>query len=351
MKKYLYQLATDQRKGIFAVLIQSVFLLLSWVYGGAVWLILFFYRINVLPRHVLPKPVICVGNMTLGGVGKTPFVQFLVRVFKAEKLKPAVLIRGYMDQKGISDEAVMLQESLEGVVVAVGKDRVKTAREAFQEDPVDVFILDDGFQHWRLKRDLDIVLIDAANPFGNGRLIPRGILREPVASLKRAGIIVLTKTDSKAANVALLREKLKKINPDCPVIETVHKPVSLHDVRNHNSGIDLSALRAKAVCSFCGIGDPKSFQDLLIQLGADLKRNFDFMDHHVYTREDVDGIIKYCRDNNVSTIITTQKDAVKVGSFAYRLGKDLSLFSLEIAIEIVKGKDEFLQRIHRVLSR
>lgn len=353
-KEYLFHLATDQIHGVIPTTIKLCLLLLSWVYGFALKVLLLCYQLKIFSRYSLPKPVVSIGNMTLGGSGKTPFIEWLAKGLKEKQAKkPVVLIRGYMergDSRENSDEANLLRESLENIPVVVGRDRVKKAKEAMGKYPADIFLLDDGFQHWRLKRDLDIVLINASNPFGNGQLIPRGILREPLSSLKRAGAIVLTKTDLGRENLQSLKERLRRINPSCLLAEAVHRPAGFVDIRR-NQIFDMAFLKGKTICSLCSIGDPKSFEYSLKTLGADIKKSFIFMDHHVYTVEDIKAVVDFCAQNDVKILVTTQKDAVKLRSFLNRFNEALSLLSLKIKLDIVSGKDEIESRVSHLFDR
>ena len=345
MREYLYRLATDKEKGFAAAFFGAFLMLLSYFYALAVWAILLLYRIKIFKTHTLPVPVISVGNITLGGVGKTPMVQFIARYLKEKGIKPVILTRGYMGEgvKAESDEAALLSESLGGIPVVVGANRVKMARKVLKKYSPDVFILDDGFQHWRLARNLDIVLVDAARPFGNGWLLPRGILREPRSSLRRAGMIVLTKTDLAEKNLAALEEKIKDFNSLCPVIETVHRPVSLKDFAQ-NKAVELSFLKGKTVAALSSIGDPVSFEKLLKSCGAAVKKHFAFPDHHVFTEKDLALAADFCKEERIDVFIVTEKDAVKLKALLPR-SSGVKFLSLPIKIEITEGEDEFFKRI------
>ena len=328
-------------------------MVLSWIYELAVRFVLWCYRLKIFSSQALSKPVISIGNITLGGVGKTPCVVWLAGFLKERQLKPAVLIRGYMehgDDKGNSDEAKLLKSQFGDVPIAIGRDRVQKAKDILANNTVDCFILDDGFQHWRLKRDLDIVLIDATNPFGNGKLLPRGILRELPDSLKRAEVIVLTKTSFAKENVYALKERLLEINPACLIAEAVHRPVNVVDVR-HNQTYEMSFLKGKRVCSLCAIGDPKSFESSLLQSGAHIIKSFAFMDHHRYSDVDIKKVCDYCRQNGITDIITTQKDAIKLNDFQKDFSNGFNLLVLKIAFELRNGKNEIQSRISHLLNR
>ncbi len=395
MKDFFFRMATDQIAGFPSCILKGALRVLSWVYSGIVKGMAFCYTRGILRKHQVGARVISIGNITLGGVGKTPLVEYVAEVLQQKKIKPAILIRGYMSKpiKGminhartrgvwgminhartrgvwgmmnhaltggvcrgmihhahLSDEAKMLEGSLEGVPILVGKDRVSNARAFLKNNRADVFLLDDGFQHWRLSRDMDIVAIDSVNPFGNGALIPRGILREPLSALKRAHVFVLTKTDMECVNVEALKEKLKSINPHAPVIETIHKPAHFVNIKS-NAISELSCVRAKKVCLLSSIGDPKSFRQTVQNLGAAIQKHFVFMDHHVYGAQEAQDMAAYCRKHDLQTIVTTQKDAVKLTEFIKHFTEDTLIAALRIKISITQGKEEFFERIHHHLAR
>ncbi len=358
MREYFLKLATDQENDLKANFLKAVLRIISWIYGLAVCFILFCYRIKVFRTYVLPKPVISVGNITLGGVGKTPFVKLIAKILSENNVKPAILTRGYMgkDFKGSqvgtqSDEAVELQESLPDAPVLVGANRYASALEGLKKCSPDAFILDDGFQHWRLKRDLDIVLIDATNPFGNHNLIVRGILREPLSSLKRADVIVLTKTDAGKDNVWHLKEILLKMNPDFLLCEAVHQPVCFKEISQQNIFYKTEFISQERICAVSSVGNPSSFEFSLSQLGAQVVRHFAFMDHHIYRPRDIDAVKKFCAENKITFAVTTQKDAVKLRPFLVNQDEGIKFLALHIEMRILSGYDQLKNRILRLFHR
>ncbi len=353
MKKILYLIANNQLKG-FSVSIAKGFLwILSYLYFGVLTLRAFLYQAGVLHHYRLGRPVISVGNITLGGTGKTPLVIWVARELQKRNLKPVILTRGYMDKRGKSsdeqsDEARLMAKSLGDVPVLVGPNRVRNAKNFLKSGQADVFILDDGFQHWPLARDLDIVTLDATDPWGNGHLIPRGILREPLRSLSRAGAIVLTKTDLKGALVDEIMSRLGSVCPNAMIVESIHDPMGLTDLRCEESR-DLSVIKGKKVCAFCSLGDPQSLRKTLINLGADVLENIAFMDHHCYNRDDIARIVQRCRDNSLSTLVTTEKDAVKLTSLIAFFDQDMEVLSLKINIRITQKEYEFKNILERAV--
>ncbi|HBR15167.1 MAG TPA: tetraacyldisaccharide 4'-kinase [Candidatus Omnitrophica bacterium] len=360
VRHFLYLVATDQKKGWGIQVLKSVLGLLSCLYGFVVLIIGWAYRGGLFRTIRLARPVVSVGNMTLGGVGKTPLVELIAAALKEKNIKPVVLIRGYMSpicsrksgvgRRSLSDEARMLVASLGDVPVLVGADRVKNAVNFLKGHTADIFLLDDGFQHRRIFRQLDIVAIDATDPWGNGCLIPRGILREPFRALRRAHMVVLTKTDLGGSNVPQIKARLQTLGLTLPVIETIHQPCALVDVRLKTT-TSMSFLKGKTICSFCSIGHPKTFEMTLVNLGAQLAKSFSFIDHHVYEEDDIARIARYCQADGIDTVVTTQKDAVKLEQWLRFFPASFKVLSLQIKISIVKGKEEFFERIDHLLQR
>jgi len=305
MKKYLYELMTDQRKDWLAQIFKIVLLVLSFLYWAGIKIILWMYRQKILKTKRLPKPVISVGNITIGGVGKTPLVRLIATMFQYHSLKPVILTRGYMAKGTGSDEAEMLRSQLKDVPILVGANRYQVAQDFLRANRADIFILDDGFQHWSLLRNFNIVAIDSTRPFGNLFLIPRGILREPMDSLKRADIFILTKTDLGKENIKKICQKIKQFQPAAVIVETVHNPVALININNSGDRRDTSAISGHLACLFSGIGDPRSFEGSVESLRVDIKKHFIFMDHHCYSKDDIERIVHYCRVHNIKTLITT----------------------------------------------
>lgn len=257
-------------------------------------------------------PVVSVGNLTLGGTGKTPCVELVARFFRDRGLQVAVLSRGYGADSGPNDEALVLEDNLPDVPHLQGADRHALAETAVEELEAELLVLDDGFQHRQLYRDLDVVLIDATWPPSRDRLFPAGTLREPVSGLKRAGAIVLTRCDQvSAAELNALRDWLKARVPNVPVAESEHRPVSL--IREAHEPEPVEALSGATVGAFCGIGNPAAFRRTLEALGATVCAFRAFADHHAYTRADVEDLSRWAATLPPgATVATTQKDWVKL---------------------------------------
>ena len=350
---YLYAVVTGQRQGGVTGLVKGLLWSLSGVYRLILRLRRLAYARKVFAVHDLGRPVISVGNITVGGVGKTPLVRLLAAHIRDQGRRPAVLTRGYMPgaapagQPAVSDEAEMLRGQLGDVPVVANPDRVAGAQALLTRRPVDVFLLDDGFQHWRIRRDLDIVAVDAVNPFGHGLVLPRGILREPLAALGRADVFVLTKTDLAPEGISTLRAALTRRNPDALIVESVHAPRSFSDLLT-GEVYDLAEIRGRAVHLVSSLGDPDSFEKTLAPLGPEIRGRSFFRDHHPYTSEDITRILAACERQGVDLVITTAKDAVKLRAFAAQWGR-VKVWVLEIGVEMLKGREEFLARINRLL--
>jgi tetraacyldisaccharide 4'-kinase len=341
MNPYFLSIMKGQRSGFIDQLIMYLLVPWSLVYGLGVFCHRNFCRLR--GAYKAPKPVISIGNITVGGAGKTPLVICLAQNLQNKGLKSIILTRGYMPKVSkVSDEVDMLNEQLPYIPILTGADRISNIRKSNGTMPVDVYIADDAFQHWPLARDLNIVAIDAGNPFGNGYLLPAGILREPLSALERADIFMLTKTDA-SSGIQALCSKLNEINPEALIVESRYKSAGVVDV--FEPGLkEGDFLKDSPVVGFCAIGDPLSFELSLKNSGARILKLFRYMDHHVYQRQDIERMVEFCRAQNVKILVTTHKDAVKLRFFK-DLFTDIRLVYISIQLEITKGSDEFFQKI------
>lgn len=339
MRNFLFEIAQDKKKGLAVLLLKPALYFLSLIYELAIRLILICYKRGLFQSYRARVKVISVGNITVGGTGKTPLVEFLASRLSSEGKKIAILSRGYND-----DEPSLLKKNLASanVVVFTGRDRIRSIKRA-EELKVDAVILDDGFQHWRLKRDLDIVTINSQNAFGNKCVIPRGILREPLSSLQRAEIIMLTKVDL-AKDIDTIREELHNIAPDALVVEAVHNPEYIYDLKGEK--IPLSFIKEKNICLLSSIGDPESFRKIVLREGARLALNISYPDHYQYKRKDILNLEGLCRKNSVDIIVTTEKDLMRIPSDVF--SPEIKIFVLRIALKIIKNEQEFFNRISSV---
>lgn len=347
MRAYFFSLMTDARGGFVPACLKGILFLFSFVYRllsdarNALW------RFGLLKAEKAPLAVISVGNITVGGTGKTPFVRWLVGYLRREGKTVAVLSRGYgAVRNGLSDEALELKRAFPDLPVFLGRDRVRLARKACAEK-MDAVVLDDGFQYRRLARDLDIVLIDATNPFGNGRLLPRGILREDLSALGRADLLVLTRTDGRGAEERLV-SLLKTHAPDAPVLLAVHRIRECYEART-GERTALETLKPKRALPFCGIGNPGSFRSLLEEAGLHLLPLRSFMDHHRYTRKEIGGLDRLARSWGADILLTTEKDGERLR--ALRMWPATPLWVAAADCVVTKHEEELFHRLRRLLSR
>jgi tetraacyldisaccharide 4'-kinase len=351
----------------------------SKIFMVAVKLRRWLYNFRLLRDKTLGVQVIAIGNLTVGGTGKTPVVEKFARELRDAGRRVAILSRGYrskpppihvwlvnkilfredqnpprvvsdgksllLDSEMAGDEPYMLASNLRDVVVLVDKDRVKSGRYAIEKFGCDTLLLDDGFQYWDLRgRRHDVVLIDRQQPFGNEHLLPRGTLREPPSHLARAQTIFITKSDG---NTSELRERISKLNSTAAVIECVHSPLYFEDVfTGERCGLDF--LGGKKVASLSGIAQPESFEQSLVKLGGELVYSKRFADHHRFTQQEVLNVINRSKKREAAVIITTQKDAVRFPKIDRR---DLPIFFMRVEIKIVSGANDFQDCVRKICFR
>jgi tetraacyldisaccharide 4'-kinase len=286
--------------------------------------------------HRAGVPVVSIGNLTMGGTGKTPMVEGVARWFRERGLRVAILSRGYGGSGGLNDEGLVLDQNLPDVPHYQAPDRVALARAAVEESESEVLVLDDGFQHRRLARDLDIVLLDALDPFGGGRLFPRGLLREPIGSLRRAGVVVLSRADlvGEAEAAAICRGAEKEAGGPLRWVRARHAPRDLVDAEGRSESLD--RLNGARVAAFCGIGNPEGFRKTLDGLGVAVVGFRAFRDHHPYSREDVMDLSAWTQTLGADLALTTQKDSVKLRTPT--LGP-VPLYALRIGLEILSSAE------------
>lgn len=318
----------------------------SLPYGLAVRLRNAAYRLGWLSSRRAGVPVVSVGNLTAGGTGKTPCVAYVARYYRGLDRRVAILSRGYGGAGGRNDEALVLEEELPDVPHLQGADRVALAATAVEELESEVLVLDDGFQHRRLARDLDLVLVDATAPWGHGYLLPRGLLREPASALGRAGVVLLTRCDQVPVEQReRLRQIIGRLAPNAPVIETSHRPVEL--LNSDGTIAPLELLRERPIAAFCGIGNPEAFHRTLFDLGADVTDFRVYPDHHAYTRADVEELVRWAGTLPAgAAVVTTQKDLVKLR--LSQLG-DRPLWCLRIRLQVESGQDVLEDHLQSVL--
>jgi len=351
---------------------------LSYVFSGIIRLRLRLFGARVVREGNLGCLVVSIGNLTVGGTGKTPVVESLARALKEGGRSVAILSRGYKRERkkiplGLKirarlsgrkiadpvmvvsspdevllaariagDEPHMLANNLPGIPVVVHKNRVRSGRHAIREFGVDTLVLDDGLQYLRLRHSIDLVLVDSTKPFGTGHMLPRGTLREPPRSLRRASYVFLTKCEQ-AADPKLI-EQIRKHNPVAEILQCRHQPLYLE---NLETGVrrDLATLKGAYVGTLSGIASPESFERGVKKLGANIVLTRRFPDHHRFADGEVEGLMDRCVRRDVEFIVTTEKDAVR---FPELRNSEVPVYFLRVEIEITEGKEIWDRLVERI---
>jgi tetraacyldisaccharide 4'-kinase len=376
LETFVLEVIFEERHDFKARVVRALLFGLSKVFEGLVKIRRWLYDFRILRDKTLGIQVIAVGNLTVGGTGKTPVVERFARELRDAGRTVAILSRGYrsrpmplhqkltnklllredktpprvvsdgksllLDSETAGDEPYMLASNLKDVVVLVDKDRVKSGRYAIEKFGCDLLLLDDGFQYWDLRgRRHDVVLIDRQQPFGNEHLLPRGTLREPPSHLARAHTIFITKSDG---NTKALRERIVGLNPTAAIIECVHEPMYFEDVfTGERRGLDL--LKGKKVASLSGIAQPESFEQSLVKLGGELVYTKRFADHHRFTQQEILNALNRAKKRQADIIVTTQKDAVRFPKIDRR---DLPFYFMRVEIKIVAGANDFQDCVRKI---
>jgi len=374
-EQFAIDVIMGRREGTLAALFGAFLQLCSYLFSGIVQLRLWLYRNRILRDQPLGCLVVVVGNLTVGGTGKTPVVEMFAKALRDRGRKVAILSRGYkskapslwrkwwfwlnhtaeppprivsngaqvlLDSEVAGDEPFMLARNLPGVVVLVDKNRVKAGAFAIKEFGCDTLVLDDGFQYLPLKGRLNLLLVDKTNPFGNGFLLPRGILREPVKHLARASYVFLTK--SRGVRDEELEAMIRKFNPAAEIIECAHKPQYLQRI-DTGERLSLAALAGRRVGALSGIAAPESFEAFLRETGAKLVYTRRFLDHYRFTHEDLAGVFAEAAGAGVELMVTTEKDAVRIEA-----GEKFPLpcYYLRLEIEILRGAADFQEAVGKI---
>jgi tetraacyldisaccharide 4'-kinase len=332
-------LVSGRRRGLAAAACRAALQAASWPYGWAVAVRNRRFDLGRRERRHAAVPVVSVGNLTVGGTGKTPMVEWIARHARHEGVRVAILSRGYRaEDGGVNDEALELELALPDVPHLQNPDRAESAEIAVDELASQLLLLDDGFQHRQLARDLDIVLLDATEPFGFDHVLPRGTLREPVRGLRRAQVIVLSRADMiDAARRSAIRERALSLSRQAAWCEVQHRPARL--VNSAGGSQSLDSIRGQSIAGFCGIGNPAGFRHTLETLGAKIVSWREFPDHHAYSREDVDELTRLAKQSSATMLVCTRKDLVKLrvpnlGGIPLRaVGIELSFLSSEEAMK------------------
>jgi len=375
LEQFAIDVILERRGGPRAALLRSLLYGLSLIYERIVQLRLWLYRKRVFRERALGCLVISIGNLTVGGTGKTPIVEKFARALQGGGRRVAILSRGYksvprpskrgllarlrnvnadpprvvsdgqsllLDSLTAGDEPYMLAQNLKNVVVLVDKDRVKSGLFAIERMNVDTLLLDDGLQYLHLKHRLDIVLIDRQAPFGNDFLLPRGTLREPPRNLRRASYVFITKSTGESNDQLIKR--IRRYNRTAEIIECAHQPLHLQNVTTGEI-VSLGKLSGAFIGSICGIAAPDSFEGGLKDLGARIEIAKRYIDHHRYTEAELRSFISRCIRRDLEMIVTTEKDAVRFPL----LGKtEVPIFFLRVEIEILSGHETWEQCVSRI---
>src|SRR5213596_2534019 len=364
LEQFGIDVVLERRRGIRASTLRGILYSLSFIYERLVQFRLYLYRKRVLRERALGCLVISIGNLTVGGTGKTPIVEKFARALQSGGRRVAILSRGYksvprkrswldrikkkdvdpprvvsdgksllLDSLTAGDEPYMLAHNLKNVAVLVDKDRVKSGLFAIETMNADTLLLDDGLQYLHLKHRLDIVLVDRQAPFGNEFLLPRGTLREPPRNLRRASYIFITKSTGES-NERLI-ERIRRYNRTAEIIECAHKPLHLQNVLTGEIA-PLEQLRGTFIGSICAIAAPDSFEDGLRKLGARIEIAKRYIDHHRYTEAELQSFINRCIRRDLEMVVTTEKDAVR---FPLLVKTEVPIFFLRVEIESLSGHE------------
>ena len=378
IEPYFLALLSGKKRSRTDQFLLAVLLLASRVYRIVTQFRIWLYDKRVIRNHALGCLVVSIGNLSCGGTGKTPVVEVFAKTLSAKGRKVAILSRGYrskkhsvwykfrhmfdqqklevppkivsdgknllLDSMYAGDEPYMLASNLKNVAVLVDKDRVKSGLFAIKNYGTDVLILDDGFQYLMLKPHINIVLVDSTDPFGNGHVLPRGILREPIKNIRRADYIFLSKSNG-SPRLRHLKAFLRRHNRRAEIIECCHQPKYIEHVFNRGDQAPLERLRGAKVAALSAIAVPASFERFLTSLGAELVLTRSFADHHRYTQQEIIDFINDAKEAGAELIMTTEKDAVRIPKLDRQ---DIPLYFLRVEINILSGRESFDQCISRI---
>lgn len=375
MQTYFLKLMHDENiRGLSDKLMIFLLYMGSRIYGEGVNLRLLGYQLGFSGKERLDCFVISLGNITVGGTGKTPTAQRLAKEICDMGYRVVILNRGYrakfhdeigivsdgkslkMDATEAGDEAYMLAKHLPNVPVLIGARRAVTGQYAIEKFGAEVVILDDGYQHWQVIRDLDILLIDTVNVFGNGYILPRGTLRESISHISRADVCLMTKVDqAREGSCEMIRDTIRKYNPTAQIVESIHKPrclIPLADWSKNLSGegISVDTISGKKVMAVSAIGNPASFEHTLKDLGAEIISSLRYPDHHDYTIMELEDILRRADSLAAEMIVVTEKDAVKIPDEVAHEHWDIPIFVITVEVTFQSGARDFESMLRQRLN-
>jgi tetraacyldisaccharide 4'-kinase len=349
MQERFYDLVSGRTTGISAAMLRCGLRLLEVPYSAAMSVRNRFYDKQVLPIHRFAVPIISVGNLTLGGTGKSPMGARLCRFFIERNLRPGLVSRGYKGNPNEgNDEFREMSHRFPTVPHFQHKDRAAAIQTLLRTEPVDLIILDDAFQHRRVERNVDIVLLDATAPFGFGHVFPRGTLREPLKSLRRADVVLLTRSDlADEAERQKIRQQVLAVNPNIIWGETIHVPTSLVSLESFCAE-PIESICGQSALAFCGIGNPAAFRKTLERCGVQTAKLIPFPDHYRYTVRDADELVRTAKELGTDLILCTMKDLVKLHRPEFA---GLPFRAVSIEIQFTVGESAVCERLSRLCSQ
>lgn len=345
------KLISGQKTGAAAAIARALLSLAAVFYGLAVRMRNFLYSRGLVKAHRAKSAVISVGNITAGGTGKTPLVVWLCRLMEQKNISCAILTRGYKSnqgERGYADEPAIFIKDCPKAQLIVNPDRTAGASEALERFGVKVLVMDDGFQHRRLARDIDIVTIDATEPFGYGRMLPAGLLREPVCSLSRADAVVMTRCDQvDETRLAEIEKEVRQANAMIVIARSAHCASDVRGLQERQIGLE--EIRDKNAFAFCGIGNPAAFLNTLRSAGSKIAGAKIYDDHHQYSDEDIAEIYEEARAAGAEMILTTEKDWTKAEILI--AGAEEAVFAyVAVELKFVSGEEKIRELIEGVLG-
>lgn len=355
-------------------ILMGILYFFSLIYEQLVNIKLLGYKLGILGKEKLDCYVISLGNITVGGTGKTPTAQRLARDIRDLGYRVVILNRGYrakwrgevgivsdgkalhMSASEAGDEAYMLAKHLPNVPVLIGAERAVTGRYAIKHFGAEVAILDDGYQHWQLSRDMDILLVDAVNVFGNGYILPRGTLRESISHISRANVCLITKIDQAETGAGeYIRETVHKYNENAHIVESIHQPRCLMPIADwfedlSGEGVSVEEIDGRKIMAVSAIGNPASFERTLKSLGAQIIESLRYPDHHEYTMAEMQDVLQQAEALGAEAIVVTEKDAVKIPAEVAKANWSIPVFVICVEVKFQVGGDEFKEKLRKQLG-